>query len=301
MYARSNDASHRQTEMSFLLGNEARENAKRSIKALRAHTLKQYEESQLSSSENPAENAKLAPEREQILLVLNTKIHLVKTKDYTPRIIPITYKLHKLGEKSIALISRDGSYRQPLTEKGSATEDLFHEIIPYSKAKSIGTSGKALLRLFKENEVIVGDARIYERLPDILKAQFYAKNKKVPFKILMAMPTPGQNTRGRSDQSCEPKFVRAQLKSILGNTSIIPPAGGTCVSVVVGFTDWKVSEILTNINDVISYLVEDKYQPVGGLLHTVDNLHSVLIRTKHSVALPVMNKKDSEEEELSDA
>lgn len=287
--------------MSFLLGDEARENAKRSIKALRAHTLKKYEELLFQAEEAPSEAAKISPAREPVHLVLNTKIHLVKTKDYTPRIIPITHKLSKIDGKSIALIARDGSYRQPLTEKGSPTEDLFNDIIPYVKAKLMGNNPKSLLRLFKENDIIVGDARIYKHLPDILKAQFYAKNKKVPFKILMALPVPGKKTHGRTDQLCEPKYVRAQLKSIVGNTSFIPPAGGTCVSIVVGYTDWKVSEILTNINDVISYLVEEKYRPVGGLLHSVDNLHSVLIRTKHSVALPVLKKKEQEQEEESDS
>ncbi|GEQ70893.1 hypothetical protein JCM33374_g4573 [Metschnikowia sp. JCM 33374] len=283
--------------MAFLLGDEARENAKRSIKALRAHTLKKHEESLVNAAEDAGEDAKVAPAREAVHLVLNTKIHLVRVKDYTPRIIPITHKLSKLGEKSVALIARDGSYRQPLSEKGSPTEDLFNEIIPFSKAKSLGNNGKSLLRLFKENDIIVGDARVYKHLPDILKAQFYAKNKKVPFKILMALPVPGKQTHGRTDQSCESKYVRAQLKSIVGNTSFIPPAGGTCVSIVVGYTDWKVSEILTNIDDVISYLVEEKHRPVGGLLHKVENLHSVLIRTKHSVALPVMNKKDQDDED----
>lgn len=287
--------------MSFLLGDEARENAKRSIKALRAHTLKKHEELLFQAEEAPSEAAKIAPATEPVHLVLNTKIHLVKTKDYTPRIIPITHKLSKIDGKSIALIARDGSYRQPLTEKGSPTEDLFNDIIPYVKAKLMGNNPKSLLRLFKENDIIVGDARIYKHLPDILKAQFYAKNKKVPFKILMALPVPGKKTHGRTDQLCEPKYVRAQLKSIVGNTSFIPPAGGTCVSIVVGYTDWKVSEILTNINDVISYLVEEKYRPVGGLLHSVDNLHSVLIRTKHSVALPVLKKKEQEQEEESDS
>ncbi|OBA21379.1 hypothetical protein METBIDRAFT_11904 [Metschnikowia bicuspidata var. bicuspidata NRRL YB-4993] len=289
--------------MPFLLGDEARENAKRSIKALRAHTKKEHEELLLRTGEIPGQTGNVAPEFQPVHLVLNTKIHLVKVKDYTPRIIPISHKLSQLGEKSIALISRDGSFRQPLTEKGSPTEDLFNNIIPFSKAKQMGNNAKSLLRLFKENDVIVGDARIHKHLPDILKAQFYAKNKKVPFKILMSLPVPGKKTHGRIDQLCEPKYVRAQLKSIVGNTYFIPPAGGTCVSIVVGFTNWKVSEILTNIDDVISYLVEEKHRPVGGLLRSVDNLHSVLIRTKYSVALPVMNKKeaDGEDESWSDS
>ena len=94
------------------------------------------------------------------------------------------------------------------------------------------------------------------------------------------------------------KFVRAQVKSIVGNTYFIPPTG-TCLQDAVGYSDWKVSEILTNINDAISYLTDEKYRPIGGLLR-MSNLHSVLIRTSDSVALPVMEPVAAEEYEESD-
>lgn len=264
--------------MSFLLGEDAREEAKKSIKGLAANARKE------GSGPQP------------LFLVLNTKIHLVKQKDYTPRIIPVTHKLHSVDSKAVALITRDQSYRAQLTAKDSPTEDLFNQIIPFQKAKLIGHSQKALLRLFKENDIVIADTRIHSRLPDILGAQFYGKNKKVPFKIQMARPVPGVKTHGKSERTCDPKYVRAQVRAILGNTSFIPPAGGTCVHIVVGYSDWKVSEVLTNINDVILYLVDEKYRPVGGLLHKVENLHSVLIKTSNSVALPVLKKAEAEVE-----
>lgn len=268
----------------FILGNDSRENAKRLIKALRAHA---------------AQNE--PPTNEPLYLVLNTKIHMVKHKDYTPRIIPITHKLAPVDGKAVLLITRDTSYRAHLTAAGSPTEDLFHDIIAFPKIKLIGHSQSALRRLYKENDLVVADARIHHRLPDILGLQFYGKNKKVPYKILMAKTVPGKKTHGKTDQLCEPAYVKAQLKAIVGNTSFIPPAGGTCVHIVVGYTNWKVSEVLANINDVVSYLVDEQYQPVGGLLRTVANFHSVLIKTSSSVALPVLEKKtEAEESELSD-
>lgn len=260
--------------MSFLLGHDAREEAKKSIRALAAHS----------------QSAGAEPER--LFLVLNTKIHLVKTNDHTPRIIPVTHKLHAVDSKSIALITRDLSYRAHLTKAGAPTEDLFHQIIPFSKVKLMGHSSKALLRLYKENDLVLADTRIHARLPDILGLQFYGKNKKVPFKVQMARQVPGQP----KNDACDPKYVRAQVKAIVGNTLFIPPAGGTCIHIVVGYTDWKVSAVLANINDVILYLVDDKYQPVGGLLHKVENLHSVLLKTSDSVALPVMKKAEEHAE-----
>lgn len=272
--------------MSFILGEKSRENAKRSIKGLIAHELLESEDSN---------------QRSLIYLVINTKRALVSKSDQTPRIIPVSKKLHKVDEKRIALITRDTSYRAQLTEKGSPTDDVFHEIIPFTKAKLIGHSTRGKLRLFRENDIILADARIYKNMPDILGAQFYARNKKVPYKILMTRPTPDKRTNGKTDQLFDAKFVRAQVKSILGNTSFIPPSG-TCLHIAVGYTDWKVSDLLINVNDVVSFLTEEQHRPLGGLLK-MGNVHSVLIKTSNSVALPVMEKVETEqddESELSD-
>lgn len=272
--------------MSFILGDKSRENAKRSIKGLIAHV------AEIDGSENS---------RALLYLVINTKTPLVAKSDQTPRIIPLTKKLHKIGEKRIAVITRDSSYRVHMTRKDSPTDDLFNEIIPYTKAKLIGHSSRARLRLFRENDILMADARIYKNLPDVLGPQFYARNKKVPFMILMARPTPEKQTHGKTDQLIDSKFVRAQVKSILGNTSFIPPTG-TCLVIPVGYSDWKVSHLLVNINDIISYLTDEKYRPIGGLLKMA-NLHSVAIKTGESVTLPVMEKVTTEndnESELSD-
>lgn len=269
--------------MSFILGDDCRENAKRSIKGLIAHTVKSTEGQD---------------SRTIIHLVINTKQPLVSVSDQTPRIIPLTNKLHKIDEKTIALITRDSSYRAQLTQKDSPTDDLFNEIIPYTKAKLIGHSTKGKIRLFRENDVIIADARIYKNMPDVLGSQFYARNKKVPFKILMTRPSPDKQTHGKVDQLFDAKFVRAQVKSILANTSFIPPSGN-CLHIAVGYTDWKVSDLLTNINDIVSYLTNEKHRPLGGLLK-MGNIHSVLIKTSESVALPVMKKKEAEEDDESE-
>lgn len=266
----------------FLLGDEAREEAKRSIKGLAAH-------------------AKSADEHhhEALYLVLNTKIHLVKENDQTPRIIPLTHKLHDIDERRMCLITNDpvNFYKDELQKKDLPTEDLFRQIISFTKAKLFGHSKKALIRLFRENDLILADARIHKKLPDVLGPQFYARNKKVPFVVQMAKPEPGLRTHGKREQRVDPKYVRSQVKAITGNTYYIPPAGGFCIHIVVGFTDWKTLEILRNINDVILYLVDEKYKPVGGLLGRVSNLHSVLLRTSDSIAMPVLKKKADEAEE----
>lgn len=269
--------------MAFLLGDNSREEAKRSIKSLIAHTSQSGDEA-----------------RVLLYLVINTKTPVVRRTDQIPRIIPLTNKLHKIDEKAIALITRDSSYRALLTVKDSPTDDLFHNIIPYTKVKLIGHNNKARLRLFRENDLIIADDKIHKHLPDILGPQFYARNKKVPFKILMSKPSLEKKPKGENTLPFDAKFVRAQVKSIVGNTSFIPPAG-TCIHIAVGYSDWKVSDLLANINDVVSYLIEEKYRPFGGLL-SKNNLHSVLIKTSESVAMPVMNhvEEGDDESELSD-
>ncbi|EEQ38476.1 putative ribosome biogenesis protein [Clavispora lusitaniae] len=274
--------------MSFVLGTEAREEAKKSLRGIIGHIADEAQKNGNQSHHEP------------IILVLNTNIYLVKEKDFTPRIIPVTHKLHKIDEKTILLITRDSSFKEHFTKAGSPTEDLFHQIIPFQKIKSIGQSHKNLVRLYKENDIVLADTRIHQRLPSILGSQFYAKNKKVPFKVLMAKPEPGRRTHGKINQECDVKFVRSQVKAITGNASFIPPAHGNCINIVVGYSDWKISELLTNINDVILYLVDEKALPVGGLLRKVENLHSVLVRTSNSVALPVMKKREEKEKEESD-
>lgn len=273
---------HKDAKTMFLLGDEAREEAKKSIKGLVAHA---------KASDEDHHSA--------LYLVINTKIHLVKENDHTPRIIPLTHKLHKIDERTICLITNDpvNFYKDELQKKGLPTEDLFRQIISFTKAKLFGHSKKALVRLYKENEVILAGARIYKKLPDVLGPQFYARNKKVPYIIQMAKPEPGIRTHGKRELRVDPKYVRNQVKAITGNTSYIPPAGGFCFHVVVGYTDWKTLEILTNINDVILYFVDEKYKPVGGLLGKLSNLHSVLIRTSDSIAMPVMKKKEEAAEE----
>lgn len=271
--------------MTFLLGDNCREQAKRSIKSLVAH-------SSLTSED--------ASPRVLLYLVINTKTPVVRKTDQIPRIIPLTNKLHKIDEKTIALITRNSSYRSLLTEKDSPTDDLFHNIIPYTKVKLIGHNNKARLRLFKENDLIIADEKIYRHLPDILGPQFYARNKKVPFKILMSKTSPNKLMKTGTELAFDGKFIRAQVKSILGNTSFIPPAG-TCIHIAIGYSDWKTSQLLLNLNDVISYLTEEKYRPFGGLISR-NNLHSVLLKTSESVALPVMEFIETEENEseLSD-
>lgn len=280
----------------FILGKDAQEGGKKSVKSLLSHI----------------RNEKGPDLKEVVYLIINIKNQISKTKDYTPRIIPITHKLDKLQDKSILLVTKDPStpYRKALTEKESPTEDVFNQIFTLTKLRSIAKDPKKLLKIFKEYDIVVADNRVYKFLPGTLGAQFYVKNKKLPYMIQMAKPdvnaklTQGKKNPSKlKDDRCEPLYVKQQMKSIVRNTSFLPPVNGNCMSIKVGYSNWKSEDILTNINDVLKYLVDSKYQPVGGVLRSIKNIQSVHVKTSESISLPIWKQKgeeDTGEDEDSD-
>lgn len=193
----------------FILGETAYKNAKKSLQSL----IKQYnnQPETINTPPPPAdddddddETSTPIPTNNQgmaIHLVISIKIPLSRKKNYIPRIIPISYKLDDVTNKSILLITKDPStpYRSKLMIKDSPTEDLFLDIISFKKLKSMinktstsSTNNKGkkqnLIKIFKNYDIIVCDHRIMKFLPNVLGELFYYKNKKLPFLIQMAKP-----------------------------------------------------------------------------------------------------------------
>ncbi|EMG50793.1 hypothetical protein G210_0829 [Candida maltosa Xu316] len=252
----------------FILGEEAYKTAKKSLSSL----IKRSKEDK--------------NERTAINLIINIKIQLVKTKDYKPRIIPITNKLDEPTNKSILLITKDPSniYRDELTKKDCPTDDLFSDIYSFKKVKC--------------------DLRVQKFLPDVLGEIFYYKNKKVPFIIQMAKPNAKISTKSKEnkikDNRCDAKYVKLQVDSIVENTSYIPNSKGDCLNITIGYTDWKVNDLLVNLNDVVDYLINDKYLPIGGIVKSLNNLGNVHVKTSESISLPVYVKSDEDGKDNGD-
>lgn len=212
----------------FILGETAYKNAKKSLQSL----IKQYnnqpetintppppdddDDDDETSTPIPTNNQGMA-----IHLVISIKIPLSRKKDYIPRIIPISYKLDDVTNKSILLITKDPStpYRSKLMIKDSPTEDLFLDIISFKKLKSMinktstsSTNNKGkkqnLIKIFKNYDIIVCDHRIMKFLPNVLGELFYYKNKKLPFLIQMAKPI-----------LLETSKLKAQLKAKSNNNN----------------------------------------------------------------------------------
>ncbi|KAI5955909.1 hypothetical protein KGF54_001411 [Candida jiufengensis] len=266
----------------FILGKDALKQTQKSLKALKSH---QKVEGQSQAS--------------PIYLTINIKIKLIKIKDYKSRIIPVTHKLNKVENKSILLITKDPSniYREELLKKDSPTEDSFNEIISLKKLKSLSKNSKNLIKLYKENDIVVCDFRIFKFLPDILGTIFYLKNKKIPYMIQMNKSSPTQQlTKTKQnklkDNNCDSKYVQNQLKSIVGNPSFIPTSNlGDVINLKIGYTNWDLEKLITNINDVLIYLVDDKHRPLGGIIN-IDQLGNIHVRCDNSISLPVLVKHE---------
>lgn len=279
----------------FVLGQEAAAEGRRSLEGLSGHVA----------------SSKGAGHRDAVFVVINTHIQIIKSKDYTPRVIPVTHGLDKITNRAILLVTRDPStpYRLALAAKGSATEDTFSQIISLTKLKLLARDKAKLYRLFKETDIVVADPRIHKLLPAVLGAQFYQKNKKVPFMVQMAkpdhrlVPPPGPKKRVKPvvDERCDVAYVKGQVRLIVRNPYFIPPVNGTCISIKVGYSDWPADELLRNVHDVLLYLVEPQYLPVGGLLKSVKNIHSVHVKTGESMSLPVLLKAEEREAEDEDS
>lgn len=275
---------------SFKLGQASLADTKKSVKALKTHI-----------------KVEKAGAREAIFLTINTTTALIRQKDYTPRVIPLTHKLDKLENKSVLLVTKDPStpYRHALTEKNSPTEDVFNQIYTLTKLKKMTSNDKKLITLFKEFDIIVADHRVHKFLPEILGANFYVKNKKIPFVVQMAPPDPNaklvkvKKSHKLKDERCEPKYIKGQMNSIAKNTYCILPANGTFMSIKVGYTDWTTDKIVENVNDVLKFFMESKY-PSGGLIKNKKMIESINIKTSDSISLPIFKAKHEQQDEESD-
>ncbi|KAI5969385.1 hypothetical protein CANMA_001452 [Candida margitis] len=262
----------------FALGPDAYNQACTSLKALISH--------QKSDSNSTA----------SVYLTINVNIKLAKSKDFRPRVIPLTHKLDKISNKAILFISKDPAnyYREILTAKGTPTEDAFNEIISFKKLKSKSKSQKSLVKLYKENDIIVADNRVHKFLPDVLGSTFYIRKKKVPFMLQMAKPDPSVKLRRTQqnklkDDRCDVEYVYKQIKSIVGNASFVPTTNvGDVISLKIGYANWEIAHLVDNINDIVKYLTDEENRAVIGAAINLENLVNVNVRGEDSISLPVL-------------
>ncbi|AGO12808.1 AaceriACR252Cp [[Ashbya] aceris (nom. inval.)] len=219
-----------------------------------------------------------------VQLVINTKKPMGTKNDYVPRIIPLQHsKLQKPASLRILLVVKDPStpYRTAL-KADSATSELFADIISVKRLKT-KYRGAKLNELFRQFDMVVADHRVQHLLPHILGSAFYRSNKKVPFVVqLSKQPQPAR--AGKPD-GVDPKYVRAQLRSICRNTWYLPTPDN-CLTVRIGVVGaHQPEEMLQNIEDVVQFLCDKTKRPQGGAIR--GGIKSLFVKTSNSVSLPI--------------
>ncbi|QPG72766.1 hypothetical protein FOA43_000067 [Brettanomyces nanus] len=213
-------------------------------------------------------------QHEPIYLIIDTELPTCKRKEFTPRIIPLTNRIGKVSNSKIFLITKDpvSLYREPLVGKDSATDNVFTTIIAFRKFKSISHSRKSTARVYHDNDFILIDHRLHKFLPDLLHGTIFQKSsKKYPIMIQMARPsadaklTQSKKSTKMKDERVDPDYLLRQVKMICRSTTFVPSTG-KCLSIVVGFSDMSSEKLVQNINSILEYLTNAKFQPVGGVI-----------------------------------
>ncbi|KAG7804340.1 hypothetical protein KL944_000086 [Ogataea haglerorum] len=268
-----------------VLDDELRSRAIRSLKALKAH---------------------LGPQghhHEAVYLIIDTKKPTSSDLDLVPRIIPLPHAKDTHENMKIMLITKDPvvNYRTPLEQKGSPTEDVFGEIVSLKKFKLFASNPKQVKKLYYEYDLLLADHRVYKLLPSLIgRSPFYKNNKRLPLMVQMARPSPdaqlvkSKKSTKMKDERVEPDYVLRQVKTIARSTTFVPSTG-TCLSIIIGYSDFKLRELIENMDAVLEYLISPKFKPVGGVIKKgmagIEDLH---LKTSESVSLPVMEKKKNE-------
>lgn len=247
-----------------------------------------------------SKNEKLQNDTE-IQMIINTGKKMAVTKDYVPRIIPLTQcKLNHPKDLRILLITKDPSsrYREVIVNDNSI-KDLIKEIISVKNLKR-RYRGSKLNMLYREFDLVVADYRVHHLLPKILGNTFFSTTKKIPFVIKMSRHI---KVRGEKlDEECDIKYIRAQLKSIAKNAYYLPNEDN-CLTIRIGdINKHSIDEMLNNVIDIVQFLTDSTKKPQGGIIK--GNIASIFVKTANSISLPLYkgengnksNKPNYEEE-----
>lgn len=269
--------------MGFIFGAEWEQEALRLVRAVQANAA--------------AEGARAVP----LQLVLNVAKPLAAAKSYTPLVVPVRHRMARVKDRQILLVTKDPltPYRDALAQAGHAIADdgLVRELVLFQRLKKLARSPKLLTKLYKEHDLVVADHRVHKLLPEVLREQFYAKHRKVPFMVQMARPDAearlvrGKRLHKLKDERCDPVYVLQQLRLIVHNTWVVPSTGD-CVVVRVGFSDWDAAKVVENMSDVVLFLTLSKHRPVGGML-LLAQVRGASVKTSESAALPVYKPQEA--------
>ncbi|VEU21363.1 DEKNAAC102790 [Brettanomyces naardenensis] len=234
-------------------------------------------------------------QHQPVYLVIDTKSPTAQEKQFTPRIIPLPNRIGKVGDQKIFLVTKDpvSHYREPIAKKGSPTEDSFGSIVAFQKFRSIVHSRKSAAKLYHDNDLILIDHRLHKLLPPLLRGTIFEKsNKKYPIMLQMARPSmdaklvQSKKSTKMKDERVDPEYIQKQVRMICRSTTFVP-SKGSCISIIVGYSDMSTEKLVENIDSVLEYLTDVKFAPVGGIIKGMDRISDLHVKLAESVTLPI--------------
>lgn len=213
-----------------------------------------------------------------VYLQVTVKKPLASSRDYNPRLIPLKHRIKKASEHIICLIVRDphAPYKKALDDPSSPTHKVFEEIVGVRKLKSKLSSKKALQEFENTYDLILAEKEVLRILPRFLPSSFYKSGKLRPIPVEVAKRKSIQDKR-----SIDAEFVKAEVKRVTkcGTMAIVP---GTCLSVRIGTSDMKESDLVENIDNAVRYIGERV------IPRKWSNIQMFNVKTPDSAALPLL-------------
>lgn len=224
---------------------------------------------------------------EVIYLGLRVKCKIPYSNEQFPHLIPITHKLSSLNEKTILIITKDDGSYSDLNKKNSPTENCFKKIISFKEFSRQIKHPKYHIHFFRLYDLILIDHILFKFVPKILGLSF-KKYKHKFFLIQMKKSSEEKKNKVTVEEKFDSFYVKKQLKAICKFSYYIPPYNGKYFNIKIGDTGWDIEKLLTNINDVLIFLIKKSTSPYSGFIKCTNNIENLYLKTPTSISLPIL-------------
>jgi ribosome biogenesis protein UTP30 len=187
------------------------------------------------------------------------KVHLIKLKNSIKSI-----------ETKVLLIVKDARQKEI---KSALKDNHSVKVISLGKLKRKIKSFQEKRSLMKEFQTFIVDDVLVNCLPRVLGKKFYLE-KKMPIPI--------------SIKKLDQDYLSQQIKEISEKSTTLVQGNGVCISIKVGNTQLSCEE---NVENVMAGIEGVVFRVKGNW----ENVQSILLKSKESIALPIYQKYNSSE------
>ncbi|KAJ7802182.1 ribosomal protein L1p/L10e family-domain-containing protein, partial [Mycena olivaceomarginata] len=245
--------------MSLIDGKVDKNQAKKAIDALHAHTTKAQQKQQ---------DTQLLPAKEQHVWLNVTVKKIASAHKFKPVKIPIVHPIVDPRTSAVCLITKDPQrqYKDLLAEQNIK---FISRVVGIEKLKGKFKPFEARRMLLKENGLFLADERIVPLLPKLLGVKWFEAKKQ---------PIPVCLTR---------KDLKGELERAISST-YMNQNQGTCTAIKLATTSHTPAQVLDNLALALPAII-------AAIKGGWDNVQSLLIKTNSSAALPIWSCDLAEE------